>query len=132
MTKKLTFAIFIWAFMLLVHVPLTPHAATPEELQRQFDDAYMELLSNPGDLDLTLKYAELAVDIGDYEAAIPPLERILMSNPDLPKIRLELGILYYLLGSNDLAKNYFKEAKQGAKAQPDIVKQADDYLLRMK
>lgn len=107
-----------------------PAAATPStsDLQ-QFDALYNQLLADPTNLDLTVAYAELAVEMGDYEAAVPPLERLLMSNPELPKIKLELGILYYLLGSYDISKTYLHDAK--VNGDNNIVAQADDYLARM-
>src|SRR4051794_34603931 len=48
--------------------------------------------------------------IGDYEAAIGALERLLFYNPDLARVRYELGSLYYRLGSYEMAARYFKEA----------------------
>lgn len=96
-----------------------------------FDRAYAKMMSNPADLDGTLDYAELAAELGDYEAAIPPLERILLSNPDIPKIKLELGILYYLLGSKDVSRIYFQQVKQSAKASPEMVGTADEYLMKL-
>lgn len=91
------------------------------------DAAYQQLLANPSDVALTLKYAKLCSAAGDYEAAIAPLERLLISKPNSPKLRLEIGILYYLLGSYDTAKPYLKAAKK----DPKLAAKADDYLKRM-
>src|SRR3546814_7065864 len=35
-----------------------------------FDQAFKSMLANPADLDVTFRYAELAIQIGDFEAAI--------------------------------------------------------------
>ncbi len=99
---------------------------------RELDTTYNQLLRDPTDVDLTLRYAELAVDVGDYEAAIPPLERLLITNPKSSKIRLELGILYYLLGSHDVARNYLTQVSQSGSAKPFMKQQADNYLSRIK
>lgn len=104
-------------------------AATSSSQLHKFDAMYNQLLADPTNIDLTVSYAELAVEIGDYEAAVPPLERLLMTNPDLPKIKLELGILYYLLGSYDISKTYLSEAQMSA--DENITAQANDYLARM-
>lgn len=103
----------------------TAHANDTAALSR--DAAYQQLLANPSDIGLTLKYAKLCSLAGDYEAAIPPLERLLISKPDSPKLRLEIGILYYLLGSYDTAKTYLIDAKK----DPELAAKADDYLKRM-
>lgn len=107
------------------------YALSPENKEHAFDLAYEQLIANPSDLDLTVTYAELAVELGDYEAAIAPLERLLVHNPDVPKVKLELGILYYLLGSYDAAKTYLTDAKASAVNEPDIAAQADSYLAKL-
>ena len=99
--------------------------------QQQFDALYMELLDNPLDEDKTLSYAELAVESGDYEAAIPPMERLLLLNPNVARLKLELGILYYLLGSHDVAKSYLVQVQQSMDADPSHKTQANSYLQRM-
>lgn len=122
------------SFVLLIGLFLAIPAQSEESYgakQAQFKEMYAQLLDDPSNTDLTLQYAELAAELGDYEAAVSPLERLLMSNPDVPKIRLELGILYYLLGSYDMAKTYLQEAKQAQSAKPEIIEQADEYLQRM-
>ena len=52
---------------------------------KNFIQAFRHSYDNPGDVKAALRYAEEAVKIGNYEAAIPPLERILMFNPSLVK-----------------------------------------------
>lgn len=97
----------------------------------QADALYQQLLAHPDDQDKTLAYARRAADLGDYEAAISPLERLLIVNPKSARLRLELGILYYMLGSNEVAKDYLTKAKDGASGHPEIASQADAYLSRM-
>jgi hypothetical protein len=58
---------------------------------------------------------------GDYPAAIAALERILLSNPDLANIKLELGLLYLRVGNAALAKNYLQEAYDSPDA-PEAVR----------
>jgi tetratricopeptide (TPR) repeat protein len=103
--------------------------------QAQLDALYEELLVNPADIDKTLAYSRLAVDLGDYEAAIPPLERLLITSPDTPQLKLELGILYYLLGSYDVSREYLNDATQrrrdGSLPPAEVTAAANDYLNRM-
>ncbi len=90
--------------------------------------SYAALLKNPTDRQLNLDYAGLAMQIKDYESAIPPLERILMNEPGNAKIRLQIGILYHLLGSDMIAKQYFMEARSTPGAPAEVIKEADGYL----
>ncbi|MAR56520.1 MAG: hypothetical protein CMM93_05000 [Rickettsiales bacterium] len=111
------------------------HAESLSAKQARFDSLYQELMANPTDVDKTLEYSNLAVEMGDYEAAIPPLERLLISNPDTPKLKLEIGILYYLLGSKDVARSYLEEATQakrdGSMPKPEIIAGANEYLQKL-
>ena len=83
-------------------------------LQRDFDSAFADVLRDPADLDASFNHAELAIQIGDFEAAISSLERMLLYNPELPRVRLELGVLYFRLGSYAIARTYLTSAVRGA------------------
>lgn len=121
------------SFVLLIglFVAVQAQAAPLAEKQAQFDALYEQLLADPTNVDVTLEYAKLAVDIGDYEAAIPPLERVLLQMPNSSKIKLELAMMYYLLGSYDTARNYFTEISADKAATPDTIRQANDYLKKL-
>src|SRR6266851_1725529 len=60
---------------------------------------FQEMLRNPANLDATFAYAEAAAKLGDNEAAVSALERMLLFNPSLPRVELELGTLYFRMGS---------------------------------
>lgn len=109
------------------HAYATENAA----LEQEFQSAFEAMLSNPSDVSLTTRYAELAVKLGDYESAIPPLERLLMADPEQLDVRLEVGVLYFLLNSHSMAKEYLNGVKQSGKATPDQIKRADEYLAKM-
>src|SRR5260221_9521915 len=49
------------------------------------DLLFKRLLLKPDDLDAGFRYAELETELGDYEAAIGALERMLYYNPNLPR-----------------------------------------------
>jgi hypothetical protein len=77
---------------------------------------FQQMLRNPGDLEVTFAYVKVATDNSDYEAAIGALERVLFYQPNLARVKYELGSLYFRLGSYDMARRYFREAL----VSPDI------------
>src|SRR3954468_12970432 len=74
------------------------------------DRLWQAVAREPTNYDLTFDLVRTSIQIGDYEAAIGALERLLFYNPDLARVRYELGSLYYRLGSYEMATRYFKEA----------------------
>ena len=63
------------------------------------------MLQDPSNLDVAVEYASLSSQVGDYEAAVSTLERMLIFAPNTPRLRLELGILYYRLGSYEVSRS---------------------------
>ncbi|HYI03705.1 MAG TPA: tetratricopeptide repeat protein, partial [Reyranella sp.] len=78
------------------------------EQEREYEAAFQEMLRRPADLDVLFKFATIATKTGDYEGAISALERMLLVNPDLPRVRLELAVLYYRLGSFEVSRTYLE------------------------
>ena len=93
----------------------------PGPLPTDYDSAFQAMMANPADLDLTFRFAELAMAAGDLEGAVSAFERLLIFNPDLPRIRFELGLLYMRLGSYQIAKGYFEDAAR-APGMPDDIR----------
>ena len=79
-------------------------------LQAQKDALFQQMLSDPGNLDVTFAYADVSARLGDYEAAVSALERMLLFNPDLPRVQLELGALYFRMGSYRSRAQLFRES----------------------
>lgn len=100
-------------------------------VQQDYDALFQQMYKNPSDLEASFKFAEQAVKRGDYEAAIGALERMLFFNPNLPRVKLELGVLYFKLGSYELARSYFQEAIKAADAPDDIRVQVRAYLTEI-
>lgn len=67
-------------------------------------------IREPMNHELTFEYARVAIGNGDYEAAIGALERLLFYNPNLSRVKYELGTLYFRMGSYEMAKRYFLDA----------------------
>ncbi len=94
-----------WAALLLLPAP--PAAA---QMSRDPEDLAQAVYSNPSDLDLGYEYAHALLDAGQYQQAAAELERMLIIEPDQPRLRLELGVLYFRLGSYNLAQSYLRRS----------------------
>ena len=102
--------------------------AAEDMLKAQFEAHYAQLLEHPSDRSLNLTYAAEAMQLQDYEAAISPLERILMPEPGNAKIHLQIGILYHLLGSDMIARQYFEDTLAIPDAPSAVTEEAKGYL----
>ncbi len=102
--------------------------ADDRALAEAYDKAFQALFEDPSDLDKSFRFAELAVRRGNFEGAISALERMLLLNPDLPRVRLELGVLYFRLGSFQLARSYLTRV-QTAENVPDEVRSRVEVFL---
>lgn len=92
------------------------------------DPRFQAVLARPLDIDTSLRYAVGAEQAGDLEASIGVLERLLFYNPNLTRARFELGVLYFRLGSYEMARGYFQSVLASAAAAPDIRQRAQEFL----
>jgi hypothetical protein len=92
------------------------------------DTLFQTMLSRPSNLDTTLQYAVSTEQMGDLEASIGALERLLFYNPTLSRVRFELGTLYFRLGSYEMARGYFQSVQAAADATEDMKQRAQEYL----
>jgi hypothetical protein len=99
-------------------------AATRADQQRLFAATQQA----PTDYDLTLQYVRVSTELADYEAAIGALERLLFYNPDLTRAKVELGMLYFRLGSYENAARYFKDAAGAPDLDPVLRSRIEAYL----
>src|SRR5437667_343762 len=91
---------------------------------------FQEMLRNPANLDATFAYAEAAAKLGDNEAAVSAFERMLLFNPNLPRVDLELGTLYFRMGSFEIARSYFAKAA-AANPSPEVRARIAEYLAEI-
>ena len=96
-------------------------------LEAQKEALFQQMFRDPANLDVTFAYADVSARLGDYEAAVSALERMLLFNPDLPRVQLELGALYYRMGSYELARDYFDKAA-AANPPPEVRARLEQYL----
>lgn len=109
----------------------TPAASSSQSLQQQYDAAFAAMLSDPANLDKTFAYAALAAQVGDLEGAVSALERMLLIDPNLPRVQLELGVLYYRLGSYGAARSYLQSALQAPNMPPEVRARAEQFMAEI-
>ncbi|MEI2385488.1 hypothetical protein [Breoghania sp. JC706] len=109
------------------HPPRASAAERPR-LEDRRRALFKRMMENPADLDVAFEYAALSSQLGDLEGAIATLERMLIFAPGLPRLQLELGVLYFRLGAYESARGYF-DAALAAPAVPEEVRhKVETYL----
>ncbi|MBS0524083.1 MAG: tetratricopeptide repeat protein [Proteobacteria bacterium] len=104
-----------------------PPGATPAE-RAAYDKAFQATLDKPSDPDTLARFADLAVKVGDIEGAISALERLLLIDANQPEVKLELGVLYYRLGSKEAALTYLEGAHASPEASQQVRDRAEEFL----
>ena len=105
-------------------------AQTPSgDARAEYDAAFQASQRNPADTAAVLRYAAAAIKVNDLEGAISALERLLLISGDQPRVKVELGTLYYRLGSYEAARAYFDSARSSGLATTEIKQRADEYLV---
>jgi hypothetical protein len=102
--------------------------ADTASLKREQQALFERTFKEPGNLDVAFRYAEVSTKLNDFEAAIGALERMLFFNAKLPRVRLELGVLYFRLGSYEMAKSYFSSAIADPSAPAEVRGTVQAYL----
>ncbi|MHC5656242.1 tetratricopeptide repeat protein [Stappia sp.] len=103
-------------------------AVSRADLQARQSELLGVMLRDPSNLDIAFEYATVSAALGDYEAAIGTFERMLIYAPGLPRIQLELGVLYFRLGSFDAARSYFQSALQADNVPPEVAERVNTFL----
>jgi hypothetical protein len=108
-----------------------PGSAPSDALRASYDAAFQASLDNPADPQVLVKFAEVAVQMGDIEGAISALERLLLVDGQQADVKLELGVLYYRLGSTEAAKAYLEAASSSPEASDEVKERAQTFLKAM-
>lgn len=77
------------------------------ELSKLFE----EISRNPDNLNSNFRYAKLAEKLGKYYESIAAYERMLIQNPNLHRVKLDLALLYMKVGNTAGAKTLFEEVR---------------------
>jgi hypothetical protein len=124
----------VLAILWLASAPLPVSAQSPGNdtaaLTAQKNALFQQMLREPANLSATFAYAKVSALLGDNEAAVSALERLLLFNPNLPRLDLELGVLYYRMGSFEAARSYLQKAA-ALNPPPDVQARVDQYLARI-
>ena len=102
-----------------------------EGQDKEYDAAFQEMLRQPGNLDVLFRFATVATQTGDLEGAVSALERMLLIDPNLPRVRLELGVLYYRLGSYEIARTYLQSALASRNVPPEVRAKAEQFMAEL-
>ncbi|MEL6502872.1 MAG: surface lipoprotein assembly modifier [Pseudomonadota bacterium] len=89
---------------------------------------FQRMVEQPEDLDIAFEYAALSVRVGDLEAAIGTLERMLIFAPGLPRLQLELGLLYYRAGAFETARTYLEAGIAAPNVPPNVLARVEQIL----
>ena len=115
MSSKYILLLFIFGLTFFAssqNVP--PTISDPEQLEtirKERQLIFDQLLEEPTNQSNLFKYANLSIILGDLEAAIGVFEQMLIYDPTLARIRLELGVLYFRLEAYAPAKLYLDSVK---------------------
>ena len=99
-----------------------------ENLRQSYDQAFQEMYKDVGNLDKTFHFAEIAAQVGDLEGAIAALERMLLLDPNLPTVRMQLGVLYLRLESYGMARAYLSEVQNDSGVPAEVRKEAGSLI----
>ncbi|OGR59950.1 MAG: hypothetical protein A2X36_06805 [Elusimicrobia bacterium GWA2_69_24] len=105
-------------------------AARQRSLESGADITYERILENPDDIELNYRYAQSQVRKGDLRGAAATLERILMVDPALPKVRLFYAVVLYRLDSLPEARKELLALK-GQRMPESLRSEIEDYLARI-
>lgn len=118
------------AYAFLAAVVATVAEAQVADLRARQTALGAALSESPADLELMFDYALVSMQIEDYEQAIATLERMLIFNPDLPRVRLELAVAYFRLGVYDVARFYF-EGVNATTPPPAVADRIAEFLTEI-
>ncbi len=107
------------------------HRVGPHDIESRRAQLFQHMMAEPTNLDIAFEYAQLSARVGDLEGAISTLERMLIFAPGLPRLQLELGVLYYRLGSYETARSYLELAAASPDTPPEVHAQVEQYIRQI-
>ncbi|MEL6317927.1 MAG: hypothetical protein AAFR16_09870, partial [Pseudomonadota bacterium] len=85
-------------------------AQSKAELSARQEALYQDLLASPDDPRIMFEYARVSAELENFEGAISTLQRLLLFQPNNTAAKVELGALYFAIGSYTISEQYFREA----------------------
>ncbi|MGE0737362.1 MAG: tetratricopeptide repeat protein [Alphaproteobacteria bacterium] len=95
------------------------------------DVTYEEVLAKPDDIELNFQYALTLIRKGDLLAASSTLERILLINPNQPRVRVVYAVVLFRLDNLDEAERELNSVL-AYKMGDDLRAELDRYLTEVK
>ena len=99
-----------------------------DELRQKQAQQFQAMFDQPEDLELMFAYALTSIQLKDFEAAISTLDRMLIFNPALVRVRLELAASYFRIGSYPVARHYFTQVIDNPDANDALKGRAKEFL----
>ncbi len=99
-------------------------------LEGEMNRLFEEISRSPDNLDSNYRYAQVAAKLGQYYKSIAAYERMLIQNPNLHRVKLDLAVLYAQVGSNQAARKLFLEVKE-TNPPAQVVANIDEFLLKL-
>jgi hypothetical protein len=87
-----------------------------------------QILADPDNLDLNYRFAQTQIAEGDLRGAMSTLERILLTRPDLARIRLLYAVVLFRLDNTDEAERELKTLRD--QEMPESLRVEIDDALR--
>lgn len=107
----------------------TPLAAQDADVAAAREAAFQELLADPSNRLLMQRYAQLSVQMRDFEAAAATLERLVDLEPTNTAARIELAIAYFSLGSYAVAEYHLSIAQASGTLTPQQTARVARYQI---
>lgn len=131
--RTVALAAAVFSTVLAVHVRAQAQSAAASAAAAadpEYQALFNRMFADPQNMEVTFEFAEVATRLGDYEAAIGALERVLYYNPDLAEVKVELARLYLHIGGNQVAQSYIEQAMATPGAAPETVAAARQLLTQ--
>lgn len=122
------FAGVTFAVILAGGTALAQTAPGSTDLRARQEVLYAALLEQPDNLDLMFQHALISIQLGDFEAAINTLERMVIFNPELYRAKVELGAAYFQLGAYENARYYFDDVITNGNPPPEVRRRVNTFI----
>ncbi len=129
MFQKKIFKVLNYLFIIICSVIFLNSSTNAADTSKNI--TYMQILQNPNDLDLNLKYAQQQGKIGNFKQTISTLERLIMLYPENIEIKLYLLSILVQTDSPEKAINIIEEIKLRKDVSADdleSIKEIEDEL----
>lgn len=97
--------------------------------EEKLADLFSKVKADPQNLDINFEYAQLATAMGKNDEAMAAYERMLIVKEDLPRVKLDMGLLHLKMGNAEEAEKLFSEVME-SKDLPTEVKENVELALK--